>query len=96
MIKHSQNRKDSCGRDWEKEFWLDVVKNRKDWDEEYRTSLVQKWMELYKKKLMKCETCGKEYKVQDGLRVLLRKERNCMNHMVEMVLKFPLGITGED
>ena len=95
LIKHLQNRKDSCGREWEKEFWLETVDKWEDWDEEYQAGLVQKWMELYKKKLMKCGQCGKEYKVQDGLRIHIRKEKRCMGDMVKMMLKFPLGTDGD-
>ena len=79
----------------EKEFWLETVKKWKDWDEEYQYGLVQKWIELYKKKLLRCKGCGKEYKVQNGVRVHIRKERKCMNDMVIRMLKFPLGMDGD-
>jgi len=47
LINHFKNRKDSCGRKWEVEYWKREVLKWDEWDEELQAGLVIKWIELY-------------------------------------------------
>ena len=68
LLGHLQQRKNTCGREWEKEYWKDTVNKWSDWDEEFQIGLVIKWIELYWKKKQDCNICGKEYKDVAGMR----------------------------
>jgi len=42
---HLQKRRDRCERALEIEYWETEVGNKRDWDEEFRVAMVNKWIE---------------------------------------------------
>ena len=96
LLKHIQTRKDSCGKEWEKEYWEEKMAKWTDWDKEFQMGLVLKWIELNWKKRRECEICGKSYKDPDGIRKHVRREQGCMKGVADVMKKFPLGKAEED
>lgn len=96
LLTHLQYRKDTCGRVWEMEYWTETVNKSEEWDEEFQTGLVMKWIELYWQKKLDCEVCGKEYKFVVGVKNHIRKEKTCMRGVIQFVIKFPLGMAEDD
>lgn len=95
-MRHLQHRKDSCGREWEKDYWKETVRKWDNWDIELQAGLMIKWIELYWKKKLNCEGCGKLYKEPNGMRKHVRKDKSCMKKVEEIMKKFPLGFDEEE
>ena len=93
---HLQQRRDTCGREWEKGYWKDTVDRWSDWDKELQVGLVMKWIELYWKKKLDCEICWKGYKEVASMKRHIMKEETCMKEVMKIVIKFPIGYEDDD
>ena len=91
MIGHIRTSSKNCGRLREMEYWKDTVEKWETWDDEFRVGLVNKWIELYRKKDKDCMICGKEYSAMKGVKAHVRKDVGCYEVMEKVVKEFPCG-----
>jgi len=74
---HLRRSKDTCGVQWEKIYWDQIVADKDSWDEVFRISIVLQWLEVFHGKRDTCTTCGKKYKDTRKLRIHLRQVMSC-------------------
>ena len=91
LIDHLRRSKKTCGRVWEKEYWIETIRKWEDWEEDFQVGLVNKWIELYRTKDKECKICGKKYVGAKSVKQHIRKEIGCMEGMVKVVKEFPCG-----
>jgi len=92
---HLQKRKDRCGRALEIEYWVGEVGNKKDWDEEFRVAMVNKWIVLNCVGIKECWGCDRLFKAVSGLRQHIRSHDICFEVVEKMMVDDPAG-TGRD
>ena len=88
LLSHIRVKKDTCGKKWEKLYWMERMERWNEWDEEHQMGLIVKWVEMKRKDDLKCGYCGNEYKVIRGLKEHLRREDECCMEMVKIVMNF--------
>ena len=92
---HLQKRKDRCGRALEIEYWREEVSNKKDWDEEFRVAMVNKWIERNCVGIKEYWGCDRLFKNVSGLRQHVRSHDICFEVVEKMMMDDPAG-TGRD
>ena len=90
LKEHLSKDRKGCGSRWKKGYYEDCMKGWDNLEEEFKFTLVKKWISRMGKGRVICTECCMGMKTE-GLKEHIRREGNCYNKYEGMMKKDPAG-----